>query len=242
MSITTSTGTTVTTEERHGDTVVILDNPEAPADMRNAEVGRITDGGFQPAMFGPWVALTAETLRAIAQAIDPACATAPTPTERQAATLDRIRDELRDRWCLTGHFDLAFEDEIRPGRGHTLRWVLCDGEKIAQGTLDVYGNGDFGVGDVEWTHTPEGCESDCCTDDAGEPVEPCTVCGWSGWLGSRWHDPEHHSPHIHCGRRCRPCRACADGDGFHRSSPHKAPEHKDCDCPRPVTDVKTALL
>lgn len=80
MTITTSNGTTITLEVRHGDTVVVLDNPDAPDDMRNTEVGRVTDGGFQPVMFCPW-GLTAETLRAIAQAIDPACAS-DEPSER----------------------------------------------------------------------------------------------------------------------------------------------------------------
>ena len=163
MTITTSNGTTVATEVRHGDTVVILDNPEAPDGMRNCEVGRVIDGGFQPAAFCAW-ALSSETLRAIAQAIDPVCATAPTPTGRQAVQLDRIKADLKEKWGLTGHFDLAFEDEVRPGRGHFLRWVMCDGEKIAQGTLDPYGNGDHGVGDVDWTCRGSECEAECCAE------------------------------------------------------------------------------
>lgn len=52
-----------------------------------------------------------------------------------------------------------------------------------------------------------------------QDAPPCSTCGHGGWYGSRWHDPAHHAPHHHCD--CgRPCRACAAGDGFHRSSPH----------------------
>ena len=118
---------------------------------------------------------------------------------------------------------------------------MCDGEKIAQGTLDVYGRSGFGVGDVDWTHRDPECEEECCVDSDGEPVEPCKGCGWSGWVGSRWHDPEHHSPHIHCDTCDFDCTACASGDGFHRSSPHKMPEHAHCDCPRPVVNVVKSL-
>lgn len=86
----------------------------------------------------------------------------PTPTGRQQRSLDRVADELRDRWALHAHFDLTFEDEVRPGRGHDLRWTVCDGEKLAQGSLDVYGNGEYGVGEVDWVHYPEDCEGECC--------------------------------------------------------------------------------
>jgi hypothetical protein len=41
----------------------------------------------------------------------------------------------------------------------------------------------------------------------------CSTCGSSGWYGSRNHNPEHYSPHLHC--ECgRDCSACAKGDGF----------------------------
>lgn len=66
---TTSTGTTVTLAQRGDDTVGVLDHPGVPAEMRNNEVGRVIDGGFQPAMFAPW-ALMPPTLRAIADLIE----------------------------------------------------------------------------------------------------------------------------------------------------------------------------
>lgn len=68
-SITTSTGTTITLTDLDDMTLVHLDHPSAPADMRNMEAGRILDGGFQPAPFADW-ALTPVTLRAIADLIE----------------------------------------------------------------------------------------------------------------------------------------------------------------------------
>lgn len=64
----TSTGTTVSVEDAHGDRVVILDNPAAPDDT-HLESGRIVDGGYQPAFMAAW-ALTPETLRIIADLIE----------------------------------------------------------------------------------------------------------------------------------------------------------------------------
>lgn len=71
--ITTSTGTDVhvTTREATGDRIIVLDNPNAPDDMRMCEAGRVIDGGFQPAPFVAW-ALSPEVMRAIATLIDEA--------------------------------------------------------------------------------------------------------------------------------------------------------------------------
>lgn len=73
MTITTSTGTIVSLKPSNDGPqpilAVVLDNPAAPSDMRGVEVGRVVDGGYQPAMFAPW-ALRPEVLRAIADLID----------------------------------------------------------------------------------------------------------------------------------------------------------------------------
>lgn len=72
-TITTESGTTMHLEERHGDTLVIFDHPDAPAEARHQEVGRLVyDGaGFQPAPFCP-VAFRPETLRALANLLESA--------------------------------------------------------------------------------------------------------------------------------------------------------------------------
>lgn len=68
--ITTSTGTTIHTAPSEHGTMIILDHPAAPDDMRCIEAGRIVEGGgFQPAPFAVWAA-SPETLRAIADLID----------------------------------------------------------------------------------------------------------------------------------------------------------------------------
>ncbi|NKY47982.1 hypothetical protein [Nocardia cerradoensis] len=69
QSITTDTGTIVSVAEKGGETLVLLDHPEAPDDMRNTEAGRIIDGGFQPYPFASWAA-TPSTLRALADLIE----------------------------------------------------------------------------------------------------------------------------------------------------------------------------
>lgn len=72
-AITTKSGTTMRLEERHGETVVIFDHPDAPTDARHQEVGRLVyDGaGFQPAPFCA-AAFRPETLRALANLIESA--------------------------------------------------------------------------------------------------------------------------------------------------------------------------
>jgi len=67
---TLSTGGTVTYASGQGGiALIILDHPDAPADMRNLEVGRVVEGGFQPAPFLA-AGMRPETLRAIADLID----------------------------------------------------------------------------------------------------------------------------------------------------------------------------
>ena len=71
QSITTETGTVVTLQDAEEFPTIVLDHPDAPADMRRIEVGRIThDGeGFQPA---PFVAgsMRPAVLRAIADLME----------------------------------------------------------------------------------------------------------------------------------------------------------------------------
>jgi hypothetical protein len=55
-----------------------------------------------------------------------------------------------------------FEEESRPGRGHDFNGVWCDGQKIVQVSIDVYGYGYMSIGGVDWTHGGEDCECDVC--------------------------------------------------------------------------------
>lgn len=69
MSHTTSSGSTVTVIPSDAGPLIVLDHPEAPEDLRNAEVGRVIEGSFQPAPFCV-VGLRPEMLRAIADLIE----------------------------------------------------------------------------------------------------------------------------------------------------------------------------
>lgn len=70
MSRTTSRGTTVTVEDRHGDRVVMMSNPARPGEV---EAGRIVDvdgvKGFKPSAIMPG-ALSSEALRIIADLVE----------------------------------------------------------------------------------------------------------------------------------------------------------------------------
>ncbi|MGW3545870.1 hypothetical protein ACWDNI_35755 [Nocardia niigatensis] len=68
-TITTDTGTIVSLTELDGYLLVLLDHPDAPADMRPTEAGRVIEGTFQPAPFAAWGARPA-VLRAIADLIE----------------------------------------------------------------------------------------------------------------------------------------------------------------------------
>lgn len=55
-------------------------------------------------------------------------------------------------------------EETRPGRGHDLSAVYCDGEYLVHITMDVYGGSRVAVAQVDWLHNDRDEECDC---------EPC---------------------------------------------------------------------
>lgn len=76
MQRTISTGSTITVSEPRfdGNVLIHADHPDAPADMRNVELGRIAEQpgrgyGFQPAPFSAAL-LSPEALRTIADMIE----------------------------------------------------------------------------------------------------------------------------------------------------------------------------
>lgn len=68
-TITTAAGTTIGIEDEDGERVIVLENEQAPVDMRRTVAGRVINGGFQPVLFAVW-GLRPEVLRAIADLID----------------------------------------------------------------------------------------------------------------------------------------------------------------------------
>jgi hypothetical protein len=61
-------------------------------------------------------------------------------------------------WAWHGRF----EDETRPGRGHSFNGIWCDGEKLVQLSMDPYGHGYMSIADVDWLHGGEDCQCDVC--------------------------------------------------------------------------------
>jgi hypothetical protein len=98
----------------------------------------------------------------------------PEMTERQlrdwpvaVAEAQRYVD-TSDIQTWIGHpwWQVRMEEESRPGRGHYLSAVWCDGECLVQISMDVYGGPTVSVGEVRWLHNGADEECDC---------EPCTT-------------------------------------------------------------------
>lgn len=91
-------------------------------------------------------------------------------TERQRAAWTEAVAEVQryvDTSTVPEHLHewvIEFEDETRPGRGHFVNAVWCDGEYMAQVRMDVYGYPSVSVGAVEWLHSSS--QEDC-------PCAPC---------------------------------------------------------------------
>lgn len=71
MTATTTGGTTISLLDSPAGRLVILENQEAPVDMRRIEAGRIGPVGFQPAPMAEF-GMRPEVLRAIADLIEEA--------------------------------------------------------------------------------------------------------------------------------------------------------------------------
>ena len=66
-------GTTIRlVPDEHGNTMIVCDHPDAPAEVRNLAVGRAIEGCFQSPIFPPPVGLTPWALRAIADLLEEA--------------------------------------------------------------------------------------------------------------------------------------------------------------------------
>lgn len=80
------------------------------------------------------------------------------------------------------NWDITYDEETRPGRGHYINATYNDGEHFAQILMDVYGGGSESIAELTWRHSShdEECECDPCTDQRAEDDEPfwtCPSCG-----------------------------------------------------------------
>lgn len=92
-------------------------------------------------------------------------------TDRQAAAwpfyINRLNQVYRAGEvpsCISC-WDFAWGDEIRPGRGRDFSAFYCDGEILAQITMDPYGAGDESIASLQWFHASadEECTCSMCT-------------------------------------------------------------------------------
>lgn len=97
-------------------------------------------------------------------------------TERQAAAWPQALETMRrygvdappdlDHWC----WHAKWGEETRPGRGHRLNAVYCDGDYFVQVLMDVYGYPSVSVATVDWVHSDSDEECYCryCEDERSE--------------------------------------------------------------------------
>lgn len=63
-------------------------------------------------------------------------------------------------------FNITYEPESRPGRGHDIQVHYVDGDHAVYSRIDVYGNGSGGqIARLDWIHDG--------TDDAADDCEFC---------------------------------------------------------------------
>lgn len=138
--------------------------PEVHASMqRLLDIDRAVYGDGKPQVYSMWD--FREGLRRKARQ--------PEMTERQKSAWPEYIKRILQYRKVPEHsyvWDIAWRDEIRPGRGHDLSATYCDGEVMAQITMDVYGNGHESIADVEWVHSSadEECECAYCHNERGE--------------------------------------------------------------------------
>lgn len=98
----------------------------------------------------------------------------PPLTERQETRLNEWLTEIRDSLeiYVPGPHSLSWrvEDEHREGRGHDVQATVVDGEYVAWLSMDVYGNGSDGYGNVTITHNSalDECACEPCVTFAAE--------------------------------------------------------------------------
>lgn len=73
--------------------------------------------------------------------------------EKQKNALDKAAQRVR---AITGSnlgiWDIAYRDEVRPGRGHDITAWMADGEHMAIQYLDPYGHGALVVSAIDLIH------------------------------------------------------------------------------------------
>lgn len=84
-------------------------------------------------------------------------------TAKQVSGVWRVKDALWNTHGIstTWHWEFVYADEVRPGRGHDVRLYGFGDELMVGGTMDVYGNFDFWIAELELVHSSADEECQC---------------------------------------------------------------------------------
>jgi hypothetical protein len=89
-----------------------------------------------------------------------------TKTERQTKELNRIIRDMHEHFGIEirsiEDFNIHYNEEYRPGRGHDIRFNFVDGDYAISGYMDVYGSTSLAVGTVSFMHQDDDCDCSMC--------------------------------------------------------------------------------
>jgi len=95
-----------------------------------------------------------------------------TLTAKQAAALQRVVRDAQEHFDVqirgVEDFNIHYEEEFRPGRGHQIRADYIDADHAVSVYMDVYGYPSWSVANVDFIHNSGDEECDCtlCAEDA----------------------------------------------------------------------------
>lgn len=88
-----------------------------------------------------------------------------TLTDRQATALDKVVRDVQEHFNVqirgVEDFNIHYEEESRPGRGHQIRADYIDSDHAVTVYMDVYGYPNLSVANVDFIHISGDEECDC---------------------------------------------------------------------------------
>lgn len=74
-------------------------------------------------------------------------------TPRQVSELETMNTRAEKiTGAILGPWAIAYQDESRPGRGHSITAWAADGENLATAYLDPYGHGPLVIAEIDLIH------------------------------------------------------------------------------------------
>ena len=91
-----------------------------------------------------------------------------TLTPRQTKALHRVIRDVQEHFNVEirdlNDFTFHYLEEVRPGRGHDIRFNYIDGDYAVSGYMDVYGSRSLYVATVDYIHQEEDCGCTLCAE------------------------------------------------------------------------------